>query len=491
MRDVERRGASSTVAPKLATLLAIAATSVPFLGLSACTPQPVPPALDEIRARGELRVVTIHSPTSYYLGTHGAEGLEFALVRAFAQELGVTLNMTPVANQAAMQVELANKRADIAAAQLTADPSWLFVGDAAEPYEQIEQFVVYRRGEERPRGTLQIESARLPVRSNSPQEEILKKLKATVAPNLEWVSTAPVSADPLEDVDSGQATYGIVDAREYSFARHLYPNVSIGFSLPSSRPAQWVVRKNASDLLARVNEFFGKIAKSGELAKLSARASGDARKFEYEESLRFQEHIAERLGTFRAWFEEAATKTGIDWRLLAAIGYQESKWDPKAESSDGALGVMMLTADTAQEMGVKDRTDPRQNIFAGARYFAEVLEKIPARIPEPDRTWLAVASYNVGYGHLEDARVLAQSRGKNPDSWTDVREHLPLLAQERWYSHAKRGYARGWEPVQFVDRVQRFLTLLEWRPTEAIAEEVRVEPDPGRSEERRVGEGRR
>ena len=479
MRDVERRRATSTPVDLLVTLLATAATTVPFLGLTGCTSPEPPAALEEIRTRGELRVVTINNPTSYYLGTHGAEGLEFALVRAFAQELGVTLIMTPVASQSAMQVELANKRADIAAAQLTADPSWQFVGDAAKPYEQIEQLVVYRRGEERPRGTLQIESAHLAVRSNSPQEDILKKLKGTVAPNLEWVVTAPSSADPLEDVDTGQANYAIVDAREYSFARHLYPNVSVGFSLPSSRPAQWVVRKGAPDLLAKVNEFFARLAHSGELAKLSAQASGDARKFEYEESLRFQEHIAERLGAFRQWFEQAAAKTGIDWRLLAAIGYQESKWDPKAESADGALGVMMLTADTAQEMGCSDRTDARQNIFAGARYFAEVREKIPARIPEPDRTWFAVASYNVGFGHLEDARVLAQSRGKNPDLWIDVREHLPLLAQERWYAHAKRGYARGWEPVQFVDRVQRFLTLLEWRPTEAIAEQTRVAPEPG------------
>jgi len=458
---------------------AAARLALMILPLAACTPPTEPSALEQIRARGELRVVTINSPTSYYLGTHGAEGLEFALARAFAQELGVTLVITPVTNQAAMQTELAAGRADVAAAQLTADASWLFVGDAAAPYEEIEQYVVYRRGDERPRGTLQIENARLAVRAGSAQEHVLQKLKSTVAPNLEWVATAPVAADPLEDVDSGEAKYGIVDAREYSFARHLYPNVSVGFSLPSPRPAQWVVRKHATDLLAKVNAFFRELASSGEFAKLAARGSGDARRFEYQESLRFQEHIAERLGTFRAWFEEAGTKSGIDWRLLAAIGYQESKWDPKAESNDGALGVMMLTADTAQEMGVKDRTDPRQNIFAGARYFAEVLEKIPARIPEPDRTWLAVASYNVGYGHLEDARVLAQSRGKDPDSWTDVREHLPLLAQERWYAHAKRGYARGWEPVQFVDRVQRFLTLLEWRPAEAIASETRVEPEPG------------
>lgn len=463
--------------------IAIAVTTLAALGLASAflggCRQREARSLDEIRARGELRVVTVNSPTTYYLGTHGAEGLEFGLAREFASRLGVTLVITPVANIAAMQEELANQRADIAAAQLTADEKWRRVGDPARPYEQLEQIVVYRRGETRPRGTLQIESAKLAVRSGSPQERILQRLKDTVAPHLAWTVTAPSSADPLEDVDSGQANYAIIDAREYSFARHLYPNVSIGFTLPASRSAQWIVRKNAPDLLVEVNRFFRAMERSGELEKLRAQSSGDARKFEYEESLRFQEHIAERLGAFRQWFEDGAAKTGVDWRLLAAIGYQESKWNPKAESPDGALGVMMLTAETAQELGVKDRADPQQNILAGARYFAEVREKIPERIPEPDRTWLAVASYNVGYGHLEDARILTQSRGKDPDSWADVREHLPLLAQERWYLKAKRGYARGWEPVQFVDRVQRFLTLLEWRPSEAIAAETRIEAKPG------------
>jgi membrane-bound lytic murein transglycosylase F len=471
---VDARPAANT---KFLTALGPACVLALAVLTAGCEREAEPRALDEIRARGELRVVTINSPTSYYLGANGAEGLEFELSRAFAQKLGVTLVISPVANVQALQAELASRKADIAAAQLTADAGWLAIGEAAQPYEQIEQLVVFRRSETRPRGTIQIENSKLAVRSGSPQEQVLQKLKSTVAPNLEWVATAPSAADPLEDVDSGEANYGIVDAREYSFSRHLYPNVAVGFTLPASRPAQWIVRKGARDLLHEVNKFFDDVKSSGQLAQFQSQASGDSHSFDFVESLRFQEHIAERLGAFRAWFEEAGGKTGIDWRLLAAIGYQESKWDPKAQSGDGALGVMMLTAETAQAMGCTDRTNPRQSILAGAKYFAEVLEKIPARIPEPDRTWLAVASYNVGFGHLEDARVLAQSRGKDPDSWRDVREHLPLLAQERWYMRAKRGYARGWEPVQFVDRVQRFLTLLEWRPTEAIANETRVEPE--------------
>jgi membrane-bound lytic murein transglycosylase F len=464
--------------PAVAVGIALSVALGLLTQLAGCHKEPEPQALDEIRTRGELRVVTVNSPTSYYLGTHGAEGLEFGLARAYAQKLGVTLVITPVANTVAMQAELAAGHADVAAAQLSADDAWLAAGDAARPYEQMEQLVVYRRGEKRPRGTIQIESSRLAVRAGSPQERVLQKLKGTVAPNLDWVITAPSSADPLEDVESGQADYAIVDAREFSFARHLYPNIAVGFTLPATRPAQWIVRKKAHDLLRSVNEFFDEIKHSGVLAQLSEGASGDARRFEYLESRQFQAHIAIRLGPFRKFFEEAAEKSGVDWRLLAAIGYQESKWDPKAESADGALGIMMLTSDTATAMGITDRTNPEQNIIAGAKYFAEVKEKVPERIPEPDRTYLALASYNAGFGHLEDARVLAQERGKNPDSWQDVREHLPLLAQERYYVRAKRGYARGWEPVQFVERVQRFLTLLEWSPTDAIARQTRVRPEP-------------
>jgi membrane-bound lytic murein transglycosylase F len=366
-----------------------------------------------------------------------------------------------------MQDELAASRADIAAASLSDSPDWQQVGDAAVPYANIPQLVVYQRSGVRPRETLQLESARLAVRAGSPQERILEKMRRTVAPTLQWVQTAPSSADPIEDVDSGGADYAITDAREFSFAHHLYPNVLVGFALPDTRPVQWIVRKGATGLLEAVDQFFGALAQSGELTQLVQSTSGDNRRFEYEESREFQTHVAERLPRYRSWFEQAASQVGIDWRLLAAIGYQESKWDPRAASDEGAQGLMMLTADTAQAMGIKNRNDPQQSIFAGARYLAQVREMIPDRVPEPDRTWLTIAAYNVGFGHLEDARIITQALGKDPDSWVAVRERLPLLAQGRWYTRAKRGYARGWEPVQFVDRIQRWLTLLEWQPGEA------------------------
>ncbi len=426
-------------------------------------------ALDEIRARNEIRVVTLNTPTCFYYGPRGTEGLEYRLAQAFADQLGVRLTMYPVSGVQAMKAELESGRADLAAAQLTATPDWRAVGVASEPYAQIAQLVVYRHDGKRPRSTLQIESSKLAVRAGSPQELMVERLRRTVAPSLQWVVTAPNNADPLDDVNSGEAAYALVDAREFSFAHHLYPDVLVGFTLPESRPVQWIVRRHARDLLAATNRFFRLLTESGRLFKLQQQETGDSREFEYVESKEFQTNLMQRLPRFQTLFEAAAALTGIDWHLLAAIAYQESKWDPLAQSGDGALGLMMLTSDTAQAMGISDRGNAQQNITGGARYFAQVRAKVPERIPEPDRTWLTVAAYNVGFGHLEDARVIAQSLGKNPDSWVDVRAQLPLLAEERWYDKAKRGYARGWEPVQFVDRVQRFLTLLSWQPGEGVA----------------------
>jgi membrane-bound lytic murein transglycosylase F len=459
-------------------LRAIGAARTLFVAglLASCTPQPS--TLDEIRARNEIRVVTLNIPTCFYFGAHGTEGFEYKLAKQFAAELGVKLVMYPVATERAMQAELAAGRADIAAAQVTSTKEWRRVGEASDPYGHISQLVVYGRSGVRPRGTLQLEKAKLAVRAGSPQELTLEKLKRTVAPTLQWVDTAPNNADPLADVDSGEADYALIDDREFSFAHHLYPNVLLGFTLPEERPVQWIVRHGAHDLLKATNRFFHNAAASGRLAKLQLDETGDARPFQYEESREFQAHLSERLPRYQPLFEAASATTGTDWRLLAAIGYQESKWNPLAESGDGAGGIMMLTSDTAEAMGIADRTNPAQSISAGARYFASVRDKIPDRIPEPDRTWFTVAAYNVGFGHLEDARILAQTRGKNPDSWPDVRDQLPLLGEERWYSLVKRGYARGWEPVQFVDRVQRFLTLHEWQPGDGIAAAPPPAPTP-------------
>lgn len=185
----------------------------------------------------------------------------------------------------------------------------------------------------------------------------------------------------------------------------------------------------------------------------------------------FHSHIDTRLPHLRAPFEAAARDTGLSWRVLAALGYQESRWRPAAVSPRGAQGVMMLMPQTARKMGVNNVFAPDENILGGARYLAYMKERIPQRIRDPDRTWMAMAAYNIGIGHLEDARIITQMRKKNPDRWSDVRANLPRLSDPHWHSRVKRGYANGSETVQFVERVSQFAAILETRvPDSAVAQ---------------------
>ena len=440
---------------RIGTIAAVTAVALLVHGSRA------PTLLQQIRARGELRVATLNLPTCYYLGPKGPTGLEYDLAKRFAHRLGVRLKILAVANEAALREAIASGRADIAAAQITANAGWRAVGDPAAPYADIPQLVIYRRGEPAPRDLPQLQYAKLVVRPDSPQEGVLEQLRL-VAPFLQWQGTDHGNT-PLQDVAAGEVGYAVEDARAYAYARHLYPDVRVAFPLPQARPVQWVVRQGAPDLLAAVDHFFDSLRTSGQLAALLQRDSGNTGTIHYEQSRLFELYSVQRLPRYRAWFREAAARYHLDWRLLAAIGFQESRWNPAAISTNGAAGVMMLTSDTAEAMGVADRADAEASIFAGARYLAQVFKMVPDHIPQPDRTWFAVAAYNVGFGHVEDARVLTQRMGKNPDSWAAVRTVLPLLTDPRWYARTQYGYAQGWQPVAYVARVRQFLQLLEWQ----------------------------
>ena len=183
----------------------------------------------------------------------------------------------------------------------------------------------------------------------------------------------------------------------------------------------------------------------------------------------FHSHIETRLPHLRSSFEAAARDTGLNWRMLAALGYQESRWRPAAVSPRGAQGVMMLMPQTATKMGVKNVFSPDENIMAGSRYLLYIKGRIPNRIRDPDRTLLAMAAYNVGIGHLEDARIVTQMRKKNPDRWADVRANLPRLSDPYWHTRVKHGYANGRETAQFVERVSQFAAILESRVPNTVA----------------------
>jgi membrane-bound lytic murein transglycosylase F len=445
-------------------LLALVAT----LLLGTCS-QP-PALLEQILAAGELRVVTRNSPDAYYLGSQGPVGPAYELASRFAENLGVPLRLYTVRTREAAIREVSAGRAHLAAAGLSTGVELPANTHYGPGYQLVREHLLYRRRGTRPTSIRLAAHGQIEVAAGSPHQRTLEELRLQ-DPDLVWIERSDSDTEEiLNDVSRGIVQYTLASSTEFAVNRAVHPELGIALDLSPQRAISWVVGTPAHDrsLLDRVNAFFVIARADGFVAEVLDRYYGRKDNFDYLLSRNFMQHLESRLPRYLAWFKEAAMTYRLDWRLLAAMGYQESKWDPSAVSYTGVRGLMQLTEGTAAMMRYGDRRDPRASIFGGAKYLARQLEAVPRRIAEPDRTWMAVAAYNVGFGHVEDARILAQQLGRNPDRWEDVRETLPLLSQERWYTRTRRGYARGWEPVRYVDNVQAYLNILEVAGTGSV-----------------------
>lgn len=418
-----------------------------------------PPLLDRILRKGELTVVTRNSPAAFYYGADEPRGIEYELARGYAERLGVGLRIY-TADQ--VYPDIVDGKAQIAAASLTVADSRKSSITFGPSYQSIQPQVIYRRGTKRPHSLEDLLGGRLEVVADSSHAALLAQLRAD-EPLLSWIEDSQASSEELiKRVASGEIDYTIADSHLFALLRHFYPDLRVAFSLGAQNQIAWALPHGADSLRESIAAYFAEIEATGELERILDRYYFASREFDYVGSRAFIRHVSTRLPRYRGYFLEGERAAGIDWRLLAAIAYQESHWNPGAVSPTGVRGMMMLTEHTAEMMEVSDRNDPRSSILGGAHYFARVLRKVPERIAEPDRYWLAVAAYNLGFGHLEDARILTQSLGASPDSWEQVRERLPLLSEDQWHRRVQRGYAPGQTAVTYVDNVRRYYEILMW-----------------------------
>jgi membrane-bound lytic murein transglycosylase F len=259
--------------------------------------------------------------------------------------------------------------------------------------------------------------------------------------------------------------------------RHYYPEARVAFELGAPSQIAWALPKGANGLREAVASYFAEIQSTGQLKEILNRDEHNAHEFDFVGSRAFVRHLQTRFHSFEEYFKRAAAETDLDWRLIAAIAYQESHWDPNAVSPTGVRGIMMLTEHSAKIVKIGDRNDAWESILGGARYLRRVHDKFPTRIPEADRILFAAAAYNIGFGHVEDARIITEIQGGDPDSWAQVRERLPLLADESWYSRVRRGYAPGTVPVKYVDNVSRYRALIGWMEgTEMLSTVIQTIP---------------
>ncbi len=410
----------------------------------------------------ELVVLVRNGPTTRFLGADGKySGIEQDLLDMFAKDTGTRLRLVERTKSSEILPALRHHLAHLAAAGLVATQERRREFIFGPAYLSVHTVIAYNTDNERPKNVRDLIGKRVAVLAGSSSAEQLGQ-EFRQEPKLRWQEIATTDSMVLLDkLASDEFDYVVTDSNIVELAQNFSPNIGRAFNLGAPETLSWALPKDASPLLVdRVKDFFARINANGTLRILLDRYYGHIQRLNQADVSAFLERRLLVLPQYRSTFQEAQELTGIDWRLLAALGFQESHWNPLATSPTGVRGLMMLTSETADRLGVSDRLDPRQNIIAGARYLKILKDTLPDRIAEPDRTWLALASYNIGYGHLEDARILTQRHGLNADSWVDVKKTLPLLTRSDFYITVKRGFARGGEAVILTENIRNYFDIL-------------------------------
>ncbi|MGQ9685029.1 MAG: membrane-bound lytic murein transglycosylase MltF [Thiobacillaceae bacterium] len=440
--------------PLLSRIIVLLAVAILHTG---CSRVPDPPWLT-----GELVVLTRFSPTTYYFDADGAPtGFEYDLVRRFAAAQGWTVRFELAKSLEEMFSRLQRGEAHFAAAGLAATDKRLARMRFGPSYADSREWVVCGPLVRAPKRVADLVGLRIEVVAGSSYLDRLRDLRLE-HPQLAWQEVElPGEEELLERVWSGLTDCTVADEMAYQIARNYLPGLQAGFDLGKPRRIAWAFPKRGETrLLEAVGGFFQEMTESRELEMLKERYFGHISRLAEADVLGILEKRTTRLPALRPHFFEGQTVSGIDWRLLAAVAYQESHWDPKAVSPTGVRGIMMLTADTADRLGVKDRLDARESILGGARYLRMLIDMIPDSVPEPDRTWMALAAYNIGPGHFAAALRLARRLERNPDTWIDVKDVLPKLSQARYAGTLTYGYARGGEARAFAENVRIYFDIL-------------------------------
>lgn len=413
------------------------------------------------RDHGELVVLTRNSATTYYEDNLGQTvGFEYDLINEFARDMNVKARFIVVDSIEQLVEELEKGHAHLAAAGLTATKSREKDFIFGPSYMSVEEQVVCHR-DIKVRSAKDLIDKKILVIESTSYVENLKQLKEK-HPDLTWLATDEKSTEQiLNMVWQKQVDCTIADSVVVDLNRRYFPDLKVAFTLTANAPIAWMMLKEQKKLRRDLRDWHKKIKKGQRLKNIKDRYFSPVPKHDFYDLNVFARRVDQRLPNYATLFKKASKKINVDWRLLAALSYQESHWNPAARSPTGVRGLMMLTSTTAKEVGVENRLDPQQSIFGGSRYFRKILDRVPSFIPREERLWFALAAYNVGWSHLADARKLAIDLNKNPNNWKEVRSILPFLSQPRYYTQLRHGYARGYEPVIYVARIRRYYDYLK------------------------------
>ena len=411
-----------------------------------------------IKNRGSLIVGTINNPIYYFIGNEGESGLEYELAKNFADYLGVRLQIKTLENNDQLFNELENNNIDIAAANLLFQPQRTEKFQLGPSYTSASWQLVYKKGENRPKDLAQVQQEII-ISAGEDLEKLLSQAQKKL-PALKWQNNKQLTQEELLiQVAEGKIPYTIANSIDVAAAQQIRPNLAIAFDLTDEMTVHWYLSNQSyNELQAGLLDFMNNAIETGLIDRIEEKYFRHITAFDYVDTQAYLEAVEKILPQYQPLFEKY--KGNLDWRLLAAVAYQESHWDPYATSPTGVRGMMMLTKDTAARMNINNRTDAEQSIKAGSEYLHWLLDQMPDSIPEEDRIWYSLAAYNMGLGHILDARRLTKKLGGNPDNWLDVKNNLQLLSEKRHYSNLKYGYARGYEAYQYVENIRRYMNSI-------------------------------
>lgn len=411
-----------------------------------------------IKNRGSLIVGTINNPIYYFIGNEGESGLEYELAKNFADYLGVRLQIKTLENNDQLFNELENNNIDIAAANLLFQPQRVEKFQLGPSYTSASWQLVYKKGENRPKDLAQVQQEII-ISAGEDLEKLLS-LAQKKLPALKWQNNKQLTQEELLiQVAEGKIPYTIANSIDVAATQQIRPNLAIAFDLTDEMTVHWYLsNKSYNEIQAALLDFMNNAIETGLIDRIEEKYFRHITAFDYVDTQAYLESVEKILPQYQPLFEKY--KGNLDWRLLAAVAYQESHWDPYATSPTGVRGMMMLTKDTAARMNINNRTDAEQSIKAGSEYLHWLLDQMPDSIPEEDRIWYSLAAYNMGLGHILDARRLTKKLGGNPDNWLDVKNNLLLLSEKRHYSNLKYGYARGYEAYQYVENIRRYMNSI-------------------------------
>ncbi|HYP67490.1 MAG TPA: membrane-bound lytic murein transglycosylase MltF [Thiobacillaceae bacterium] len=429
----------------------------PALWLAGCSK----PAPDPSHS-AELIVATRNSPTAYFINEQDQPaGYAYDLISLFAEQHGWKVRWQVSPDLTSMYTLAKQAQVNIVAAELT-EQAVRHQGLRPGPALFISRaLVISRQGGPPISKAADLVGKKIAVLAEGGHAELMQALQRK-NPKLTWkVLPEAWPEELLSRLSDGEFDAVVVNETDFDRARLYYPGLIEAFTLADYQKVVWALpRGTPKELAKQLREFVAKAEQDGTLRRTFERYYGHIKQLDDSDIAGILARRSIQLPKYKKLFQKAHEETGIDWRLLAAIAYQESQWNPYAVSPTGVKGLMMLTGDTADRMGVTDRLDPRQSILAAARYLVMLKDGLPARIPEPDRTWMALAAYNQGMGHLEDARRLTRARKMDPDCWADLKKNLPLLARGRYARATKYGYSRGGEAVTLVESIRNYYDIL-------------------------------